>query len=67
MNIVPEKKLLKLAMYLEKRPKTISQILSKFNISRCTMYRYLKKLEDMGFEIFNVGFSRPVKYQARKK
>lgn len=49
-----------------KHAHTVEQLTEAFGISRSTLYRYLKILEERGFRVSRVGIGRPTQYKVLK-
>ena len=48
-------------------PRTIRYLESRFCVSRATIHRWLKELEDLGVGLKRLDVSRPTKYQLEVK
>ncbi len=55
----------RLGDFLREKPRTIRAIKGRFGIADRTVYRWLERADDYGYEIERVGFRRPTKYKLR--
>ncbi len=46
-----------------KRPRTVPHLAETLDVDECTIYRYLRSLQNIGLNVSRVGLNRPVKYQ----
>jgi predicted transcriptional regulator len=50
-------------MRLLKRPRTVDELAGRLDVSRRTVERYLRRLEEGGARLVRVGTSCPSRYQ----
>lgn len=60
--IVDEEKISELKKYLSK-PRTVEALEDKLMVSRRTVFRYLKILENRGEQVKRANIGRPTEYQ----
>ena len=60
--IIDEEKLSQMKAYL-KNPRTVEDLEAELTVSRRTVFRYLKVLEDRGARVKRANIGRPTKYQ----
>ena len=46
-----------------RRPRTMEQLIHRFDVSRGTLFRWFDRLADAGTSPSRVGVSRPTRYQ----
>ena len=46
-----------------RKPRTMEQLVDRFDVDRRTVYRWMRELEGEGCLVVRVGLGRPTKYQ----